>query len=68
MMNEKRFKPPFVRDRRVILADMAYAESLLKNNPNDEKLKKFIQECEDELSYTKPLLFERIFERIFKRR
>ena len=63
MTENKRFKPPFVRDRRVILADIAYAESLLKNNPNDEKLKKSIQECKEELSYTKPYLFERIFKR-----
>ena len=61
MTENKRFKPPFVRDRKVILADIAYAESLLKNNPNDEKLKQAIKECEDELSYTKPSLFERIF-------
>lgn len=62
-MTKKRFKPPFVRDRRVILADIAYAESLLKDNPDNEKLKKSIQECEDELSYTKPSLFDRIFKR-----
>lgn len=60
-MTEKRFKHPFVRDRRVILADMEYAEQLLKNNPDNKELKKFIHECEDELSYTKSSLFERIF-------
>lgn len=60
-MTKKRFKPPFIRDRRVILADIEYAEQLLKNNLDDKELKKFIQECEDELSYTKPSLFERIF-------
>ena len=63
MTENKRFKPPFVRDRNVILDDIAYAEKLLKNNPNDEELKKTIKECEDELSYTKPSLIERIFKR-----
>lgn len=62
-MTDKQFKPPFIRDRKVILADIGYAEQLLKNNPDDEELKKFIRECEDELSYTKPSLFERIFKR-----
>lgn len=62
-MTEKRFKPPFIRDRQVILSDIAYAESLLKNKPNDEKLKQIIKELNDELSYTKPSLFERIFKR-----
>ena len=62
-MTEKRFKPPFVRDRQVILWDMAYAEKLLEKDPNNEFLKQAIKECEDELSYTKPSLFERIFRR-----
>lgn len=66
-MSEKRFKPPFIRDRNVILEDIAYAEMLLKQgNPNDEKLKKMIKECEDELSYTKPSLIERILKRVMK--
>ena len=61
-MTEK-FKPSCVRDRNVILDDIAYAEMLLKKNPNNEELKRAIKECEDELSYTKPSLFERIFKR-----
>lgn len=61
-MSEK-FKPPFVRDRNVILDDIAYAEMCLKHDPDNKELKKAIKECEDELSYTKPSLFERIFKR-----
>lgn len=63
----KRFKPSFVRDRNVILADIAYAKTILKNKPDDESLKQNINELYDELSYTKPPLLEGIFKRIFKR-
>lgn len=61
-MTEK-FKPPFVRDRAVILEDIAYAESILERKPNDEKLKRIIKDLNDELNYTKPSLIERIFKR-----
>ena len=61
-MTEK-FKPPFVRDRNVILDDIAYAKSILKRKPNDEKLKRIVKDLNNELSYTKPSLFERIFKR-----
>lgn len=61
-MTEK-FKPPFVRDRNVILDDIDYAESILKQKPNDEKLKRIVKDLNDELSYTKPSLFERVFKR-----
>ena len=61
-MTEK-FKPPFVRDRAVILDDIAYAESILKRNPNDKRLKQTLKELNDELSYTKSYLIERIFKR-----
>ena len=61
-MTEK-FKPPFVRDRKVILEDIYECERRLKDNPNNEVLKKALKECNDELSYTKPSLIERIFKR-----
>lgn len=51
-MTEKQFKPPFVRDRKVILSDIAYAESILKRNPNDEELKQTIKELNEELNDT----------------
>lgn len=63
MTENKRFKPPFVRDRNVILDDIAYAKSILKRKPNDKQLKQIIKELNDELSYTKPSLIERIFKR-----
>lgn len=63
MTENKRFKPPFVRDGAVILDDIAYAESILKRNPNDKRLKQTLKELNDELSYTKPSLIERIFKR-----
>lgn len=59
----KKFKPPFVRDRAVILDDIAYAESILKRNLNDKRLKQTLKELNDELSYTKSYLIERIFKR-----
>lgn len=62
-MTEKRFKPPFVRDRNVIIDDIEYAESILKRKPNDEELKRIVKDLNDELSYTKPSLIERIFKR-----
>lgn len=61
-MTEK-FKPPFIRDRAVILDDITYAESILKRKPNDEKIKRIVKDLNDELSYIKPSLFERIFKR-----
>ena len=63
MTENKRFKSPFVRDRNVIIEDIEYAESILKRKPNDEKLKRIIKDLNDELSYTKHSLFERIFKR-----
>lgn len=46
----KKFEPPFVRDRKVIRADIEYAESILKRNPNNEKLKQTVEELTDELN------------------
>lgn len=63
MTENKRFKPPFVRDRNVIIADIEYAESILKRNPNNKRLKQALKGLNDELSYTKPSLIERIFKR-----
>ena len=61
-MTEK-FKPYFVRGRAIILDDIAYAESILKQKPNDKKLKRIIKDLNDELSYTQPSLIEKIFKR-----
>ena len=52
-MTAKRFKPPYIRDRKVILEDIYECER--RGLPTDELY--------DELSYTKPSFFERIFGR-----
>ena len=52
--NNKRFEPPYIRDRKVILEDIYECER--RGLPTDE--------LELELSYTKPSLFERIARRL----
>lgn len=54
---EKRFKPPYIRDRKVILEDIYECER--RGLPTDELYEEL------RLSYTKPSFFERIFRRRF---
>lgn len=62
-MTEENFKPPYIRNKQVIKNDIAYAETLLKNNPNNSKLKEDLKELYAELNYTKPSFIERLIGR-----
>ena len=64
-MGEK-FVPPIKRDRKVILEDIYETERIMRMDMSEEDRKKWLKikkELKDELSYTKPSLFERIFKR-----